>query len=258
MRSIFDAWIRASSSRPPVVIYQMGKVGSSSIRESLLDHGVWPVHHVHRLNPDHIDEVRNHREQKGFRERDNIDGRGLVLHRQLVEPEHPAKFISVVRDPVSRNVSAFFQNFVGRDPEEWQNPASLKGFVDAFLEEYNHDVPLTWFKREPAATLGIDVYAKPFPSERGHATFQNDPFELLVLRVGLPDSEKADVIQSFLRMKKFHIRRVNTGKSKSYAEKYQAFKREVELPELYLRQMLDSQYARHFYSPEERAQVYER
>nr|WP_272503382.1 putative capsular polysaccharide synthesis family protein [Salinibacter ruber] len=236
----------------------MGKVGSSSITESLVNYGVWPVHQVHRLNPDHIAEVRSERERRGFRERDNVDGRGLKLHRQLIEPERPAKFISLVRDPVSRNVSAFFENFVGRNVDEWDVPNSLQGLVDAFLREYSHSVPLQWFEREPATTLGIKVYERSFLPKRGYATFQNGPFELLVLRAELPDAEKGDVIQSFLGMWAFQVQRANTSGSKEYAEKYRVFKREVELPGAYLRKMLDSRYARHFYSTEERKQVYER
>jgi len=43
---------------PPILIYQMGKVGSSAVYESLKKYGIQnPLHHVHFLSYGHLNEL---------------------------------------------------------------------------------------------------------------------------------------------------------------------------------------------------------
>jgi hypothetical protein len=235
----------------------MGKVGSTSLSHSLDQHGVWPVHQVHRLDPSHLEEIKKHRAERGLENTfPAVHKRGLQVHREIVKPQRSAKFISLVRNPVDRNVSAFFYNFV--DVEEQYEDRSPSELIAPFLEEYSHDVPLTWFQREPEVTLGIDVYDTPFSHNLGYVELQNGPFQLLVLRTELPDAQKARVVKRFLGLSEFQIRRRNTGQNKEYAETYGSFKQRIRLPESYLDRMLQSQYAQHFYSTEEIEQTYNR
>jgi len=257
-RLVRNVWVRGvDQAQLPVIVYQMGKVGSTSLTHSLDQHGVWPVHQVHRLDPSHLEEIKRHRTDRGL---DNtfpdVHKRGLQVYREIVEPRQSAKLISLVRNPVDRNVSAFFYNFV--DVEEQYEDCSASELIPPFLEAYSHDVPLTWFQREPEVTLGIDVYDTPFPHGRGYIKLQNGPFELLVLRTELPDNKKAEAVQRFLGLTEFQIQRRNTGQNKEYAETYDSFKQRITLPDSYLDRMLQSQYAQHFYSAEEIERTYDR
>lgn len=49
----------------PVIVYQMGKVGSRSITDSLKSCDVHPVFHIHRMNPENIKRVKNEYLKKG-------------------------------------------------------------------------------------------------------------------------------------------------------------------------------------------------
>jgi hypothetical protein len=258
LRSVRNTWIRGlDQARLPVIVYQMGKVGSSSLRDSLKERGVWPVSHAHRINPKHVEEIKEHRAQRGFDSPlPTVHIRGLELHREIVEPGRSSKFISLIREPVSRNVSAFFFNYVAN--EDGYGNLSLQEIRESFLSEYPHEVPLVWFDREPKVTLNIDVYDTPFPNDQGYVELSNGPFELLVMQSELPDARKADAIQQFLEISDFQIQRRNTGQRKSYGNVYDAFKQKISLPNSYLDRMLQSRYAQHFYSTEEIEQTYNR
>jgi hypothetical protein len=91
----------ASSGKVPVVIYQMGKVGSMSVLAALQDCGYEPLHHVHVMNPKYMRSGTTH---------DPVHERNaLAAYRDIIEAGRPAKFITLVREPIGRCISAFFQ-----------------------------------------------------------------------------------------------------------------------------------------------------
>lgn len=110
IRPLKDIWVRGiDHSHTPVVVYQMGKVGSSSLRHSLKYRGLWPVWHTHRMNPEYIEEIKEERVRRGVSPvLTSVDSRGLDLYNSLVKKGRPTKFISLVREPVSRNVQLSF------------------------------------------------------------------------------------------------------------------------------------------------------
>lgn len=226
----------------------MGKVGSSSVMRSLVSHGVRPVFHVHRLNPVHREKLR----QEGITESRAYEMEAVEIYRHVIQKQHPAKIISLVRDPVGRNVSAFFQNMDALPgltrAGGLREPDKLRAL---FLDAYPHAVPLEWFDIEMRQTLGIDVYAQPFPKEQGHTVRRRGPFEVLILRAELPDPAKAGAIQQFLGVDAFEITRENVTAKKDYAAVYEVFKKDLVLPAAYLDRMYGAQYTRHFYTPEE-------
>lgn len=257
LRFLKDLYVRGGNVYTPVVIYQMGKVGSTSICNSLSDCGVSLVDQVHRIEPEHVDELVASRAARGLQPHSpDHCNRGLQLYKQIIAPKRRAKFISLARNPIDRNVSAFFFNIFDR--KSLLRSLSIPELIEEFLERYSHDVPLTWFQKEPAVTVDIDVYDTPFPAERGYKTYQSGPFDLLVLRTEMPDPRKEELIQKFLGLTHFQIQRQNAGAEKGYAETYRSFKENAQLPKSYLDRMLQSQYAQHFYTDREIEQTYHR
>ncbi|NBC18942.1 MAG: hypothetical protein GVY18_16700 [Bacteroidetes bacterium] len=237
---------------PPVVVYQMGKVGSLAVLRSLEAQGVHPVAHAHRLHPSSIRAVDLGIEAlnpEAARQRWQERNEGLLLYDEIIARRRPACFITLVREPVGRNVSAFFQNlevyFPGAVPDE------MDVLREGFLERYPHHLPLTWFDDEFAAALDIDVYAKPFPREEGTLRLQRGPFEVLILKAELSDEQKESWIADFLGLDEFTLVRENVGTAKSYGDLYTRFKEEVVLPPAYLDRMAQAKYTRHFYTDEE-------
>lgn len=243
-------WYLNCRSRVPIIVYQMGKVGSSSIRDSLKSGGIHPVFHVHRMNPRNIEAVRNtylRRGQKALNE-----GVGVFLYKNICQKNKKAKFITIVREPISRNMSAFFQNYeIFTGCKYKATNFQLKELIDLFLSHYSHDVPLTWFDVEMKEVLGIDVYRYPFPKEIGYVIIREGSFEILLFKVEISDAIKEKAISEFLDITDFRLKRHNVARDKEYSETYKDFKQAISMPYSYVKQMCDSKYTKHFYSATE-------
>lgn len=243
LRSRWRFWkLRAGlDPHPPLFVFQMGKVASSSIYNSLRGRYPGIMVHEHTFNPRHGDPHMKR------------------LYRWYhAGKNRPLKIISPVREPVGRNVSAFFQNFERETGIPYtEHEFSLQQLRDLFLENYPHDIPLKFFDKI-ARNFDIDVYSHPFPRE-GHLRLDNGKgTELLILRHDLPDDQKSELIGTFAGIGDFTLESANIGAEKIYAKTYRAFRERVSLPERYLERMAGSEYFRHFYSGETIREVCER
>ncbi len=242
--------------RRMVWVYQMGKVASSSIYVSLRQIPSLDVSHAHRISPENIARVRESHRRRGMAESDHSVGQRL--YRQ-VGPQGPARdiyIITLVREPVGRNISAFFQNLdIFEKTDAAHRKLPLPQLIGDFIEQYDHDTPLSWFDREMKAVTGIDVYAHPFDREQGWQEIHSGRWHLLVMRHDLDDRIKEERIAAFMQIPSFALVRENEGHRKDYSAAYAAFLDEVALPEEYVDEMIESLYARHFFSPEERRRL---
>lgn len=224
----------------PVLVYQMGKVGSSSVYRSLTGQYAGVVGHSHVFCAGHH--------------------RPLVrrLYEHVMIKSQPLKVISLTREPVGRNVSAFFQNFERFTGVPFiQSEFSIEELRDIFLKNYDHEIPLTWFDNNILSNFGIDVFSTPFPVN-GIGRYQNRNVELLVMRLGITDEEKIAAIQEFLELDRFELININLGAKKFYSQAYRDFAGSIKLPLDYLDQMYSSNYFRHFYSEDRRRALIER
>lgn len=99
----------------PIIVYQMGKVGSHSIRDSLISYGVGPVFHLHLMNPYSIMKRKQENLAHNYTPpplHNNVprtdEWLGKTLYNEIVKKDISSKFIIPVREPIDRNVSAFF------------------------------------------------------------------------------------------------------------------------------------------------------
>ncbi|MDZ7771579.1 MAG: putative capsular polysaccharide synthesis family protein [Balneolaceae bacterium] len=225
----------------PVFVFQMGKVASSSIYNSLYESYPGIVVHDHSFRAGHP----------------NLWVR--KLHRWYHKAEkRPLKIISPVREPVGRNVSAFFHNFERDTGVPYrEHTFSLEELRTLFLENYPHRIPLIFFDKMEKH-FGIDVYAHPFPRDKGWRVLENGRgVELLILHHDLPDPQKEKIIGTFTGLSAFELVNANVGRNKVYAHTYRDFRERVKLPEAYLDRMAGSRYFRHFYPEETIRQVRE-
>ncbi len=250
---------RSRWSQPPVLVYQMGKVGSSSVYRSLRDLDLpGGVEHVHLLeNLDAVEaSVRSAYADPAGSLRQIRRGREIRA-RMRRSRDVQWKVVSLVRDPVERNVSAFFQNLDQVLPDARERHARgelpTDELRDAFVERYDHNAPLLWFQTQLEPVFGIDVFATPFDTASGFTTYESPTASLLVIR--LEDLPRCGdlAIAAFLGVDGFTLQARNVGNQKWYADLYAEFQREVVLPPEYLDAMYDSAFAQHFYDDRERA-----
>ncbi len=264
----------------PILIYQMGKVGSSSIRNSLfrcrdprtrlvlMSHEYFPIRdrdadridiepaYRDLLEREILHEQRVYqqfslRQRLGRRFREKFYAERI--YKTYVRSQRRLRVITLVREPVANNISMFFQllhRYIGAGRE--LSDCDVDELVGIFIEDYVHARPLTWLDAEIKTNFGIDVFQSPFPVHQGHTVISQGRISLLVLRCELDDRTKAQAIADFLGLDEFEIIHSNVASDKSYAGIYAEFKQRIKIPPTLLDQMYNSRFARHFYSMEER------
>lgn len=239
-------------SGAPIIIYNMAKVGSASVRDSLVSAGVEPVFHLHIMNPDLI-KIRRQRELANHQRPHSNYWIGERLYMDVVKKGNRAKFITLVREPIGRSISHLFNNFSRLTNTEYANADfSIEELTGVFLKSTGiHIRSLTWFDTDMKPVLGIDVYEHPFPKEKGYLSIKQDNFELLILKLELDDSVKERAIKDFLGIPIFRLTKTNIAQDKVYARTYADFKANAHLPESYVEIMCKSRYMRHFYNDAE-------
>ena len=243
--------IQTPDEQDPLVIYQMGKVGSSSLYHSLLDHPVPnPIYQVHYLTDSKVESYS----ERAARPQHIQDSRELL---DLLEEQADIQpyYLSLVRDPVSRNLSAFFENL----PEYIQREEllaldrgdQLQALKEAFLQAYPHQIPLTWMEDELESFLGVDIFQQDFPVQDGCQIIPSENAHLLILRTEDLNRRAPEALRTFLGIADLTLSDRNQADQKWYSSLYQDFKDWLTLPEAYLEEMYSSRYARHFYTPGE-------
>jgi len=223
---------RRTSKIVPVLVYTMGKVASSSIYLSLYRQYGGIVLFGHNIYEDHD------------------DWRLDYIYRRAIYEKKPIKIISLTREPIGRNISAFFQTFERNTGFKLENATfSHDELFQLFLETYDHDLPLKWFQLRLQKVFGVDVYSTPFP-QSGASVYTHENIQVLVMRSELDDSEKATLICQFLETKDFHLENENVSSQKNYSSMYEQFKNKIKLPPEYINKMCESKYFNHFYPPE--------
>ena len=226
-----EAWQQRLRQHVPVFVYQMGKVASTSVYESLRSQYSGHVFHGHYFSANH----------------GNAELRALYDYCNQTSPA--IKVISLVREPISRNISAFFQNFkrdTGKSIE--QCGQSMLELRDTFLKNYPHEIPWVWFDNNIKRHFGIDVYEHTFPTE-GHLRLSDGSTELLLMRHDLADQQKASLVGEFVGLDGFSVARANVSSDKEYSQYMTAFQ-ELRLPKWYLYRVFSSKYSKHFYGDE--------
>jgi hypothetical protein len=241
----------------PIVVYQMGKVGSRSVYDSLcaLRLGV-KVYHIHLMN--HLDEIEQGL-RKAFKNPNmSIEAveQGRALRREIQrDTDRPWCLISLVRDPVARNVSRFFQSLDEMDPQIRERCTAGQVDVDelahTLVTRWERHSDSQWFDTQVKEVFGIDVYARPFNTEQGFDAYVEGRFRMIVIRLENLDACFEEAIRQFLGIPRARLRTRNRSDDKWYGRIYREFITRVTLPVDYVQEVYASKFARHFYTCEE-------
>ncbi len=257
------------SHHGPIVVYQMGGVGSSTAYESLVHSGMPnPVFHVHYLC------------RQGIRAAE-------AFHKTLADPAIPHELrlsetlrrkmrrdsetqwyiITLMRDPVARGISSFFHNawthyqdiFDGRgqiNPDK-----ALSSLIRFFSGEGRENLEYQWFEDEFKPALGMDVCSQPFDREKGYGLLEKGCFRVLVLRLEDMNHVFSQGVTLLLNLDSFldfSLVRSNQAKERDYFPAYVRVKENFRLPLRVLEDIYSNKYVRHFYSGDEIAAFMER
>ena len=245
------------ASEVPILVFTMAKVGSLSVYNALKNYGSSPVFHIHSLDAEAERKHIAYCFEKGVYPGSRTPV--FLIQDEILKPEKPYKVISLFRDPIERNLSAFFDAFhihVGMAPQDYSG--SMQELEAIFHESLNHHYAIGWYGKQFAEGTGIDVYEHPFDTAEGHMKIITDQVEVLLLKSTLEDSVKEELIGAFAGLDSFRLSNVNvTAQSKS-GELYRRFLDHMRFSEAYVNTQLNSRYAQHFFTPEERTQSKEK
>jgi len=256
------------SQPDPIIVHQMGKVGSKTVELSLIEAyqalGInTPIYHTHALNDFEIRRRTAMQEQeRGQRNPESTLAAleyGEHIRKQIDEnPAQHWNLVSLVRDPIARNIAIFFHilsEYIPNWGERYTNGKLSLGDVQALFlsmaSAYN-DLD-NWFSRQMKAVpaFGIDVYENSFPREIGYRIYPG-PLQASLLLIRLENlngcAERA--MHEFLGLENFALHNTNVGTEKDYADLYRAF-RGQPLPVEYVQRIYNTQFARHFYTDAE-------
>lgn len=231
-------------------VYQMGKVGSSSIENSL--NNCLHFHSLYGNSPCYVhqDQKRNSiYKEIGYSFAD-------YLKRDSIKKKECVKIITLVREPVGRAMSMFFQDlpywlykYVG-DHNSDTRGEGLELLYEAFWNSYDHDYFNSWFDKELSRFIGFDVLNRAFPKEKGFDVFSCGKFEVLIATAEVTGNQSfIDELGHFVGFP-VELIDVNRGENKWYGDVYKKFKTEASFTDEWLDQMLLGKVTKHFYSDE--------
>jgi hypothetical protein len=261
---------RSRLSGPPIIVHNMAKVGSKTVVASILAHDPKAeVYQTHLLTPEGLEAAERKMETLAGRFWEHLDeSRRLSRRIRLESASLRWRVISLVRDPVARDVSYFFQclNLLLTEPDRdfASGRLDVEGLKDLFLKHLDesspiHFVPspLRWFDDEMTPVFGIDVFSKRFPKNRGYQILRGERADLLLLRLESFPSRASEAFGEFLAVSNFTLVNANTAQQRmrekkiGYYKFYDEFIREARFPRAYLDRYYSSKLVRHFYTEEE-------
>jgi hypothetical protein len=243
--------------KDPLIVYQMGKVGSSTIKESLRKLNLsMQIYHVHYLTKENIDNILKYFiEAKRVPTSQIWEGQYLrsKINRDLNGKKW--KIVTLVREPIARNISAFFQNihrwFPDFDSQCKMQSLNVEDLIDCFLKDFSHEEPLVWFDSEMKKVFNVDVFANDFPKSKGYQIYHGKNSDILLLKMENLNKCSQEAFQNFLNVENFRIINANVSDEKEYFLIYKKFINSIILPNSYINRMYASKLMRHFYSDEE-------
>lgn len=164
--------------------------------------------------------------------------------------------ITLVRDPIARNISNFFESPLwGLNNPNTNKDISDQGvdmLINQFFDEYDHDLPITWFDNEFNKCLKVDMYEYDCTSPYTVIN-KNNKFNLLVLRAENLTTSLEPALREFWNDNKANIDIVtdNVTKTKHNGSLYQRFLDKISVPQDYIDRMYKTRFMTNFYTTDE-------
>ncbi|MFH7320746.1 putative capsular polysaccharide synthesis family protein [Desulfurivibrio sp. D14AmB] len=266
-QTIFDRWAINRSIKngtPLILIYQYGRVASTSLYTSLLAADLkFPVYHVHTISSHRASQRIAKVKERGHRV-DRYMVLGKIIGEKIVSfgdspPAQPWKIITVFRDPVSvmislhfMNVSRYFADILGKNGE-----LDTQKAIEHFQQITERDDPSgwaisTWFDDVFYDELGVDVYSHDFDKDRGYKIINDPRFDILLLRFENLDQAFNEGVAKLFNLDNHRIKLLHSHlhKDDKYLDLQNYVKNNLKLSNSACDKIYSTKFAQHFYSPE--------
>lgn len=228
----------------PLFLFQMGKVGSQTHRNTL--EARYHVYHLH-TRWEFERAFRPYRTRHRLGEQDSFD------------------IITVVREPLGRKISAFFENLVNSPEYEFSfesREAVLEAGMDDLLARFHAWTDgiaeaTEWYDRHFKPATGISIYEQGFDPRYGWQIFRQGRWRVLVLRFKDIGENHLEALNEFVVDRYGESARMhrlldwNLSSRKWYAALKASFCKSVCYSESEREAAYGSRFAQYFYTEEE-------
>lgn len=232
----------------PIIVYQPSKVGSSTVTSSLVKAGV-NVTHTHSINSSWYPEW-----MMGYKVSQTEE---IELGIEILRSLKNVKIITLIREPIGRDISQFFQAFTHDVIMKTKHnvPDILKG-LNSFIDDCSSFGELgyefEWFNNEIKEVFGVDVYKHNFDKEKGYQVIKEKNVEILIIKMEKLN-QCEEIISQFVGIDQLKLEVRNAGKDKPYYFTYKNAKEQIKIPG----QVIDRYYKNnpamsHFYTEKEK------
>jgi hypothetical protein len=223
----------------------MGKVGSTSIYFSLKNKlPAADIFHVHFLS-DYWLKEKLPKTNTYFHGNINY-GKKILYHIQK-NPKKRIKIITLIREPIIRDISDFFQNW-GSEYNNIDDIGIEK--VSQIIEENTHEYTLNWFDSEFKNYLGFNIYDIPFNKEDGYSIYNLKNADILCLKLESLNKAGEKSLKEFLGIR-INFFNKNTSLDKVGKNLYLEVKEKYKASKNKLSVVYNSKFVKHFYTAKE-------
>lgn len=229
-----------------ILVYSPGQTGSSTVYYTLMkEFPLNKVLHVHFLSDYWIKEKlpKDNYNMKN-------DKNKLLADKvyKALKKKKKVKIISLIRDPFSRGISAYFHNPILRNQVKDKDMETIRrGMLN-----YSKDDSLFWYETDFNNFLNCNVFEDSFDKKRGAKRIDlSDNIEVLLLKTNQLSKNGKKEIEDFLDISIDELIDVNQREKDTTGEIYKQIKNYYfEEPALF-NEKINSQFTQHFFSDSE-------
>jgi hypothetical protein len=227
----------------PVLVYQMAKVGSSTVHKTLQAAGVESLH-VHYIAQENWKRGAKMYVESGTTLPAHFH-KGRLLRHWIAWTGRQVRVISLVRDPIARHISASFETAHLKGFPKQNASKALRSLESQLMSDGALEHPYNWFDREISSVLGVDVLDYPFNREEGYGVIEKKNAKIIILTLENLSDSIPTVLSDFLG-KELDIKKERVRKSGVY----ERVKKNLSIPKSRARKLYDHPWMRNFYTEE--------
>lgn len=248
----FDKIIKSHKDNNIILIYTAGKDGSSTLFYTLMKEMPYKkIFHLHAL----VDKRIGHMRVEAIREKNRIKANN---YKEYVNNQENKKIsvISMVRDPVEKMISGFFQNYNFRYSDKLSEMSTED--IGKEVCKWGGGVinGRDWFEDELIIYLNYNIYNEPFNKKLGYKIYNvSEKINLLIIRTDKLNQVFGRALKEFLGGDVKKLYTFNETKNKQEGDIYKKIKNGFYLNEHDGKYIYGLKYMKYFYTDEEREKM---
>ncbi|MFW8601260.1 putative capsular polysaccharide synthesis family protein [Desulfobacterota bacterium M19] len=261
------SWTNTPGIKKKIFIWQMGKVGSSTILASIKPY-------TSRYNWYHDYHDTAIKSDEPYWQYNNLihSHSAKPIYHTLHHSDEEFIVISLVRDLLQRNISAVFQSMADKIPgndcfiapqrelENWDYKRICREIKKKLLYLNLSDQLISWYDRlfkshfyyPDVDRYHIDLYGVPFDRQRGFQVYDSKTTRIKFIIIRLENLNDLEAeLGFFLGIRKFRLINNNIAEHKWYNKIYKQFKIMYKPTREELNHIYNSKFMKYFYTSEQ-------